>query len=371
MRVGTILNTFKLVPVILQNTLFPDSHMPYLRFRQRIANRVLSASGRYLSDFQHNQQKLSGSLSNPTFRLGGQIEELRSAGAEHFEFDDDIIFLRPEITQWWQEQIPYLVGLKKEGVTFSRHLSQFGGLQIDSFIPEIRQASVRAMIRMIKLFEPLDPLNYVLHLGSDRFFRYLNTHAIDPVLRQELKKMFPHSLVKKFILRKFIGFLVEWTQRHINETVVVPSILEAIDELKKIVPIEKICLENLENSDFDLMADMVTRRADVRICFDVGHNIIRNGLGHTKEFILKHRHKIAQVHLHDVRSVAFMVYPSGLKEPVFQDHKPLGEGVINLKKDVLLPLKEIGFSGPIVIEDYYHDPVPSVKILKQAIEEIS
>ena len=373
MRVGTILNTFKLVPIILQGTLFPDSHTPYLRFRHRIANLVLNASGRYLRNINHDQQKLSGSDIIPlsTFSLESQIKELREAGAEHFEFDDDIIFLRPEITQWWQEQMPFLVGLKKEGVTFSRHLSQFGGLQIDSFIPEIRQASVQAMGRMIKLFEPLDPLNYVLHLGSDRFFRYLNTHAIDPVLKQELKKMFPHSLVKKYILRKLIGFMVEWTQRHINETVVVPSILEALGELKKNLPLQKICLENLENSDFDIMADMVTRQADVRICFDVGHNIIRNGLGHTKEFILKYGRKIAQVHLHDVKNIALMVYPSGYKEPVFQDHKPLGEGVIKLKEDILIPLKKVGFSGPIVIEDYYHDPVQSVKILKQAIKEIS
>ncbi|MBI2063510.1 MAG: hypothetical protein HYT65_00750, partial [Candidatus Yanofskybacteria bacterium] len=69
--------------------------------------------------------------------------------------------------------------------------------------------------------------------------------------------------------------------------------------------------------------------------------------------------------------IAVTHYPSGFKEPVFQDHKPLGEGSLDLKKDVLLPLKQVGFSGPIVIEDYYHDPLPSVKILRQAVDEIN
>ncbi|MBI2063269.1 MAG: sugar phosphate isomerase/epimerase [Candidatus Yanofskybacteria bacterium] len=370
MRVGTLLNTFKLIPKILQDTLFSDPHLHHPLLRRRMGNILLKLGGRCLSGIYHGPQMPPEKLLS-MFNLENQIEELRNAGAEHFELDDDIVFLRPEITQWWQNKIPYLSQLKDEGITFSEHLSQFGGLQVDSFIPEIRQASVQAIGRMVKLFEPLQPLNYVLHLGGDRFFRYLNTHAIDPVLRQELDKIFPHSPLKKYALRKFIQGLVWWTQHHVNDTIVVPSVLETMKELKKIIPAQNICLENLEHSDFDMMADIVTKQIDARICFDVGHDVIRNGFEHPKRFILKYGHKIAQLHLHDIRVIASTIYPSGYKEPVYQDHKPLGDGSLNLKNNILIPLKEVGFSGPIVIEDYYHDPLPSVKILRKAIDEIS
>lgn len=369
MRVGTILNTFKLIPKILHDTLLSDPHLSHPRLRRRIGNILLKFAGLCLNKIYYGPQTPPEKLLS-MFDLEYQIKELRDAGAEHFEIDDDLVFLRPEITQWWQSKIPYLTKLKNEGVTFGEHLPQFGGLQIDSFIPEIRDGSVRAIGRMVKLFEPLDTQNFVLHLGGDRFFRYLNTHAIDPVLRQELDKIFPHSLLEKFVLRKFLQILIWWTQRHVNDTVVVPSVVEALEELKKVIPASKICLENLEYSDFDMMADKVIPRTGARICFDVGHDVIRNGLGHPKRFILKHGQKIAQVHLHDVRKIATMIYPSGYREPVWQDHKPLNEGSLHLKSDVLLPLKQVGFSGPIVIEDYYHDPLQSVKILKQAIDEI-
>lgn len=370
MRVGTLLNTFKLIPKILHDTLLSDPHLSHPLLRRRIGNTLLKFGGRCLSGIYHGPQVPPEKLLS-MFKLENQTRELLDAGNEHFELDDDLVHLKREITLWWKQQAsPHLLELKKDGITYSVHLSQFGGLQIDSFIPEIRRASVEAIKRIVNFYEPLEPTTYVLHLGGDRFFRYLNTHAIDPVLRQELDKIFPHSILKKYALRKFIQVLVWWTQRHVNDTIVVPSVLEALEELKKIIPAQKICLENLEYSDFDMMADRVIPRTNSRIAFDIGHDAIRNGLGHSKQFILKYGNKIAQVHLHDIRQIAVMHYPSGFREPVYQDHKPLGTGGLDLKNNVLLPLKVVGFSGPIVIEDYYHDPLPSVKILKQAIDEI-
>ena len=36
--------------------------------------------------------------------------------------------------------------------------------------------------------------------------------------------------------------------------------MESLEEIEKIIPLEKICLENLEHSDFEMMADMVTKK---------------------------------------------------------------------------------------------------------------
>src|SRR3989344_2431114 len=107
MRVGTLLNTFKLIPKILQDTLILDPHLHHRRLRRRMGNAMLKLGGRCLSGIYHGPQVPPEKLLS-MFNLENQIEELRSAGAEHFEFDDDIIFLRPEIARWWQDKIPYL-----------------------------------------------------------------------------------------------------------------------------------------------------------------------------------------------------------------------------------------------------------------------
>ena len=373
MRVGTILNTFKIVPKIVHDIQFPKTFPKHPKVSRKIADNSLYIFGKLLSDINAGRQLPPEQLLS-MFELEAQIQELRDAGAEHFELTADLIFLRPEVTEWWRRKMPYLSKLRKEeNVTFSVHLPQFGGVQINSYLPEIKQASLDVIKRTADFFAPLEPTGFAMHLGGERFFRYLSMHSIGPVLSQELNKMFPKSWwgkTKKQSLYQFIRLLIWWIKHHVNDTVSVPAILESLEEIKKIVPLEKICLENLEHSDFEMMADMVTKKKNVKICFDVGHLALQSGIKDAPRFIQKYNRKIGQLHLHDIAVIAATIYPNGEKELVLQDHKPLGAGLLNLKEDILLPLKKIDFRGPIIIEDYYHDPVPSVKMLKQAIEEI-
>lgn len=362
MRIGTVLNTFKLVPRILEDTLVLN---PATRLRG--LDRVMF----YLAEKCFN--KFGDGQSATMFKLENQIEELRAVGAEHFELSGDLIFLKPEMSRWWQAQFPYLRTLENAGVTFSIHLPQFCALEIDSYIPETSEASVEAIKRMIQFFQPLNPLNYILHLGGERFHGYMNLHLADPIIDQELTKIFPGAgldKLKKKSAQKFLYWLVAWVKRHTDRTISIPRILSSLRELEKIVPLKKICLENLENHDFEPMADRVLKETDVSVCFDVGHSVLQAGLKNTARFIKKYHQRLAQIHLHDVVKVATTTYNNGQTVDLWQDHKPLGSGVVDIKKDVLASLKKYNFSGQIIIEDYYHDPVPSIILLKKLIDEL-
>ncbi len=362
MRIGTGLNIFKLVPKLLQDTLALN---PATRLRGM--NRIMF----YLAE--RLLSKSSGGSANQIFTLENQIKELRAAGATHFELSGDLVFLKPEMTEWWRAQFPYLRKLKDEGVTYSVHLPQFCGLEIDSYIPEISAASVEAIKRMVAFFAPIDPTNFVLHLGGERFHGYMNLHLVEPIIDQELTKMFPGAWldkVKKKSAQKFIYWLVAWAKRYTDRDIAIPQIVSSLRELGKAVPLKKICLENLESHDFEPMADRVLKETDVSICFDVGHSVIQADLKNIARFIKKYHQRIAQLHLHDVTSVAKITYLNGQSKDILQDHKPLGTGVVDVKKDVLEPLKKYNFAGQIVIEDYYHDPVPSIILLRKLMNEL-
>lgn len=360
MRIGTVLNTFKLVPRILEDTLVLN---PATRLHGM--DRVMF----YIADKCFN--KLADGSGKAIFTLENQIKELRAVGAEHFELTGDLIFMKPDMAEWWQAQFPYLRKLKGEGVTFSVHLPQFCALEIDSYLPEISIASVQAIKRMIAFFEPIDPTNYVLHLGGERFHSYMNLHLNDPIIDQELNKMFPGAWldkIKKKSTKKFLHWLTAWVRRYTDRAISIPQVLSALRELEKVVPLKKICLENLENHDFEMMADQVLKETEVSICFDVGHSVIQAGVKNTARFIKKYHNRLTQLHLHDVTTIAKTTYNNGQTIDVLQDHKPLGTGMVDVKKDVLEPLQKYNFTGQIVIEDYYHDPVPSVILLKKLID---
>ncbi|KKU37517.1 MAG: hypothetical protein UX51_C0019G0001 [Candidatus Azambacteria bacterium GW2011_GWF2_46_32] len=138
MRVGTILNTFKIVPKIVHDIQFPKTFPKHPKVSRKIADNTLYIFGKLLSDINAGRQ-LSPEQLLSMFELEAQIQELRDAGAEHFELTADLIFLRPEVTEWWRQKMPYLSKLRKEeNVTFSVHLPQFGGVQINSYLPEIK-----------------------------------------------------------------------------------------------------------------------------------------------------------------------------------------------------------------------------------------
>jgi len=84
MRVGTILNTFKIVPKIVHDIQFPKTFPKHPKVSRKIADNTLYIFGKLLSDINAGRQ-LSPEQLLSMFELEAQIQELRDAGAEHFE----------------------------------------------------------------------------------------------------------------------------------------------------------------------------------------------------------------------------------------------------------------------------------------------
>lgn len=346
MRVGTGLNIFKIIPSILQDAFYPGTPKLFL----------------------------------PCL---GQISELRKAGAEHIELWGDLAFIMPEMEKWWQDRLGQLALLRNEGVTFSVHLPQFSGLNIDSFLPQIRSGAVLEIKRITEFFKPLDPL-YVLHLGGERFFRYFSGHLADPILEGELGRRWGNesclSRLKivgaKYLLHKLQAF----SENFVIRKVVHKNMLWSFREIQEFIPVEKICIENLEFTNFDaVMKPFLAEMPKASVWLDVGHLMIQRWLDDKKcfrKFFKKYENNIAGLHIHEVIKVANSFYGENEKEKaVLQDHKPLGV------KEGLLPLDEIlglvrklesatGKDLPLVVELYYHNPLSSVGFLREKIEKL-
>ena len=78
-----------------------------------------------------------------------------------------------------------------------------------------------------------------------------------------------------------------------------------------------------------------------------------------------------EVHAHDVAPVASISYGRGQPQVVLQDHKPIGSGILNFKEIIKLLKDNCREDLLVVVEDYYHDPVPSIRALREMIDKIS
>ena len=385
MRIGTLLNTYKIVPKVLYDLSNSKtglaSRPPWaLRHLPDICVYWLMKALR-LTELPKRKFNIQAFLDE--IKLEYQIAELRKAGAEHFELSADLIFLHPQFEAWWMEQIPFLVSLRKEGITFSVHLPQFAGLYLDSYLNGVRQGAVAEIRRMHEIFKPLNP-HYVLHLGSDRFFYYTDLHLTGAALQRMLLKTIGNkgwfNRAKMAGAKLVFQGLVKFITPLAVSRAVHPSLIRSLQEVSQFMPIEKLCIENLENFDFDSVMkrfnqEPLRSEIPVSVCLDVGHLIMQKWTRDPRcfeKFFARYGNRISCLHLHNVVKSAETVYDTGEREPVLQDHQPLNEegGLLPLRK-ILAMVKKIdkktGKNTVVVIELYSHDPLPSMRFLKETV----
>lgn len=124
--------------------------------------------------------------------------------------------------------------------------------------------------------------------------------------------------------------------------------------LCEIVDPADLCVENLEDSFFDLALPFMKQH--VSICLDVGHLAVQSSS--ELSFLEQHGERIREIHLHDA-----LVAPAGGQGRA-SDHLALGKGQIDYAA-FLEKLADLGFDGPIILE------VNSQADLEQSLDQLA
>lgn len=384
MRIGTLFNIYKIIPKIMYDI---RKEIPHIQGLPWFVEHTPKAVLRFISKLFNIPG--DGKVNfNPRyfFNLERHIDELRKAGAVHFELSTDLMFLLTPIEEWWRAQMPYLTNLRAEGITYSEHLPQFAGMHFDTYLYGVRSGAVMDFRYIHAFSKDIDPV-YVLHLGSERFFQYLSIIG-DPRVQEEIEKFFGSKTktmwgnVKLAAASSLIRKLFEFVQRFLIEEVVDASIIRSLGEASDIVPVNRIGIENLEHTDFDaVMPTILDRVPKCGVWLDTGHLMVQKWHRDKQcfeKFFEKYERHLIGMHIHNAIETAKIVYKDGSSQPFLLDHQPLDapEGLLPLKKILELVRraeKKINREIPLVIELYYQDPqttLASVRFLKNAVETL-
>lgn len=173
----------------------------------------------------------------------------------------------------------------------------------------IRQASMACLRKAIELTRAVEAHAYVLHLWG------FTTRQIAAELRDPVQR------------RMILGMLMMQAGR-------------SLEELGELVEPRDLCVENLEDSLFDLALPLIERHG-ASVCLDVGHLVWQGGS--VPDFLGRHRDRIREVHLHDASRA-----DEGGHQQV-DDHLALGRGQIDYRA-VLHKLEQMGYDGPVILE---------------------
>jgi len=211
-----------------------------------------------------------------------------------------------------KEVISDLLELKeKYNLIFSGHLP-YKYVDISSLNPNIRKSSLECCLWALDFGKQLNLDTYVLHLTGTEVKSILAEHT-------------PNSkMVTNIIMQEIIN-----------------NAKKSVKTLIKYINSKKICIENLPYIDFDYFLPVI-EELNTSICYDVGHLLLQNK--DPVEFFIKHKKKIAEIHLHDVKNVTGL---SGNTRSI--DHQPLGQG--KLQFDIFWnTLKQEKYSGHLIFE---------------------
>ncbi|MGQ4833970.1 MAG: cobamide remodeling phosphodiesterase CbiR [Candidatus Asgardarchaeia archaeon] len=223
---------------------------------------------------------------------------------------------------------------KKLGVSYTAHLPLWS-LEPGSPVPQIRKASVDAIVETIQIAEIFKPEVYVLH-------------ATGP-LAAEFTRMEAPPLVKEVLNEMFYNNALESVEKIIDKTGIDPK---------------RLAIENIE-FEFKYTRKIVDE-LDTSICFDTGHLLAGySGKYDVFEFLDWNFEKIAEIHLHD----GYKIKKNGFTE--IKDHIPLGKGKLPVCK-FLEYLQNRKYDGPIIFElplswakqsiEYIKSNCPNIKI---------
>ena len=187
----------------------------------------------------------------------------------------------------------------------------------------IRQASLASLHRAAEITQAVDVHTYVLHLWG------LTTGQIVSQLQDPVQQ------------EAVMGALMWQADR-------------SLSALCEIVDPADLCVENLEDSLFDLALPLIEQHG-ASICFDVGHLALQDQS--ELSFLEQHRDRIREIHLHDA------LVPAADGQQPASDHLALGQGQIAFAA-LLQRLKELDYDGPIILE------VNSEADLEQSLDQL-
>jgi sugar phosphate isomerase/epimerase len=197
-------------------------------------------------------------------------------------------------------------------------------VELASLNEQIREASIASLRQAIKVTQAVDVHTYVLHLWGFTTMQVLS-QLQDPVQRELVT-----------------GVLMSQAGRSLT------ALCEVVDPAD-------LCVENLEDSLFELAVPIVEEHG-TSICLDVGHLALQGGC--ELSFLERHRKRIREVHLHDAIARRTGEWQTA------RDHLALGQGHLN-HKAFLDKLAETGYEGPIILElNNKADLVQSLERLK-------
>ena len=176
----------------------------------------------------------------------------------------------------------------------------------------IRQASVASLRRAAEVTRAVDVDTYVLHLWG-------------------------------FATGQVVSQLQEPVQRQVVAEVLMQQAGRSLAALCDVVAPADLCIENLEDSLFDLALPIIAQHG-VSICLDVGHLALQGSS--ELAFLEQHRERVREIHLHDAR-----VLTAGEQQRA-SDHLALGRGRIDYLA-FLRRLAELGYEGTIILEVNY------------------
>lgn len=210
-------------------------------------------------------------------------------------------------------------------LSFSLHLP-YMWLDLGSLNEDIRQTSVRAVLKALELAQPLEPLAYCLHLTGDR------SDIIATSNWEDREK------------QAFMGRILEQASRSLGEVVAA-------------VGTERLCVENTEGMPIELILPLISQH-NVRLCLDVGHLALQGG--EPLSFLEQHFSMVGMVHLHDVARIR-----AGNQANTLADHQPLGTGFLPLRK-IVDTLANRGYNGLITLELFQREHLEaSAKMLQE------
>lgn len=269
--------------------------------------------------------------------ISGEVERLAAAGAQHIEFTLDLLYSNPKAKQVFTNERERLREIRESlGLTYSFHLPTTGGFSTASCWEGVRLGSVAWLQEFVEWTKPFQPTAYVMHPRS-----------LEELCHVDLGPMEGGWIPQRKVYEYF------------TESIIIPNEQASVSEIRSFINPSMICLENSDHADFSLLGNFPLN-GGYSVCMDVGHLYLFKQS--VTEFVRKFHSVLRHVHLHDV------IEEPGNHPWGRRDHCSLGVGIVDLR-EVVTELEKINFDGPVVIEDYYQDPIGSIHYFKKVLEE--
>jgi sugar phosphate isomerase/epimerase len=259
-----------------------------------------------------------------SFDHAALVKSLFDLGFNPIELGGDLSLFLPQTYQ--PPAIERLAALKEQGLTYTLHLPLWS-VEPSTPLTAVRRGSVEGVVEILKAALPVEPEVFVLHATGALAAEFYNMHISETA--------------RGLILRQFQSGARESIKAILAETG---------------IPSRRLAVETVE-FPLDLTLELA-EEFDLSVCLDTGH-VLAGFPGWLDFFEVVERllPRLAEVHLHDSR-----LMPPG-KRGYGEDHKPLGNGDLELEK-FLDRLSDAGYKGPLIFELTAQEALESLKVVR-------